>query len=163
MSSATNSPASIEELLAPPGSARKSLLRGLTAPVAGCSIAVQEPPADNVVVKLNVIQARSGPESSRLGRPKKHRSRSGAPGSPIRKKAAPNGTGLRAPLPQRHQGEPVEDQGLWNVKAVCEYMKCSKSWVYKAAESGVLPCIRIGSMLRFRPADIRAFVFADGN
>ena len=47
---------------------------------------------------------------------------------------------------------------LWTAKDVARYVKGSVSWVYKAAEAGLLPCVRIGSMLRFEPAAVRSFV-----
>ena len=47
---------------------------------------------------------------------------------------------------------------LWDVDAVARYLNASKSWVYKAAERGELPCIRIGAMLRFAPNSVRAWL-----
>ncbi len=47
---------------------------------------------------------------------------------------------------------------LWDVDAVAKYLSASKSWVYKAAERGELPCIRIGAMLRFAPNSVRAWL-----
>jgi len=49
-------------------------------------------------------------------------------------------------------------ENLWTVRDVAAYLKASISYVYKAAERGELPCLRIGSMLRFDPSAIRAFV-----
>ena len=46
---------------------------------------------------------------------------------------------------------------LWDVRDVAQYLKASVSWVYKAAERGDLPCIRIGGLLRFDAAAVRAF------
>ncbi len=51
-----------------------------------------------------------------------------------------------------------EREALWDARDVARYVKGSVSWVYKAAEAGLLPCLRIGSMLRFEPAAVRAFV-----
>ena len=39
-------------------------------------------------------------------------------------------------------------QTLWDVRDVAQYLKASVSWVYKAAERGELPCVRIGGLLR---------------
>lgn len=50
-----------------------------------------------------------------------------------------------------------EDQGLWDASDVASYLKASRSWVYHRAESGELPCVRIGGLLRFVPDEIRAF------
>jgi excisionase family DNA binding protein len=52
-------------------------------------------------------------------------------------------------------GPPAE--ALWDAGDVARYLKASRSYVYKAAEAGALPSLRIGSMLRFDPARIRAF------
>jgi excisionase family DNA binding protein len=45
--------------------------------------------------------------------------------------------------------------GLWDTKDVAAYLKVSRSWVYHRAEAGLLPCVRIGSLLRFDPQVIR--------
>ena len=49
-------------------------------------------------------------------------------------------------------------ENLWTVSDVAKFLRASKSWVYKAAERGELPCIRLGAMLRFDPQAIRAMV-----
>lgn len=49
------------------------------------------------------------------------------------------------------------DQGLWDANDVAAYLKTSRSWVYKQAEAGLLPCLRIVGLLRFDPAAVRAF------
>ena len=51
-------------------------------------------------------------------------------------------------------------QTLWNVRDVAQYLKASVSWVYKAAERGELPCVRIGSALRFDAHALRKWVQA---
>src|SRR6266478_9528880 len=51
----------------------------------------------------------------------------------------------------------VNPDTLWDVDAVARYLSASKSWVYKAAERGELPCICIGAMLRFAPNSVRAW------
>ncbi len=48
-------------------------------------------------------------------------------------------------------------QTLWDVRDVAQYLKASISWVYKAAERGELPCMRIGGLLRFDARAVRAF------
>ena len=50
------------------------------------------------------------------------------------------------------------DEMLWTAREVATYLRASISWVYKAAERGELPCIRLGAMLRFDPAAIRAWL-----
>ena len=56
---------------------------------------------------------------------------------------------------------------LLDAKSVKKILRCSLPWVYKAADSGLLPCVRIpcpgnGSrekfMVRFKPEDIRSFI-----
>ena len=41
--------------------------------------------------------------------------------------------------------------GLWDSNDVARYLKVSRSWVYHRAEAGLLPSVRIGSLLRFDP------------
>jgi excisionase family DNA binding protein len=50
------------------------------------------------------------------------------------------------------------ESGLWDPNDVAAHLKVSRSWVYKAADNGTLPVVRIGALLRFEPAAIRAFV-----
>ena len=50
------------------------------------------------------------------------------------------------------------DEKLWTARDVASYLQASISYVYKAAERGEIPCLRIGSMLRFEPSAIRAFI-----
>lgn len=59
----------------------------------------------------------------------------------------------RAPDP----AEVCSDDALWTVHDVARYLKASRSWVYHRAESGELPCLRVGGLLRFDPDAIRAF------
>jgi excisionase family DNA binding protein len=46
----------------------------------------------------------------------------------------------------------------WKTKDVAEFLQASESWVRHAAAEGRLPCIKIGGLLRFDPAEIRALV-----
>jgi excisionase family DNA binding protein len=50
---------------------------------------------------------------------------------------------------------------LWTARDVADYLQASRSWVYQKAESGTLPHLRIGGLLRFDPEVVRAF--ARGN
>ena len=50
---------------------------------------------------------------------------------------------------------------LWTAADVARYLRSSLSFVYKVAEAGKLPCLRVGSMLRFDPDDVRAFARGD--
>ncbi len=52
----------------------------------------------------------------------------------------------------------VPTESMWDVKETARYFKASKSWVYKQHEKGSLPAVRLGGLLRFRPADVRAYV-----
>ena len=40
---------------------------------------------------------------------------------------------------------------------MARYLKVSRSWVYQKAEAGLLPCLKIGGLLRFDPATVRAW------
>jgi excisionase family DNA binding protein len=55
----------------------------------------------------------------------------------------------------------VPFESRWDVRDVAAYLKCSRSWVYKAAEKGWLPCERYGGLLRFDPDAIRAWVWPE--
>jgi excisionase family DNA binding protein len=55
------------------------------------------------------------------------------------------------PAPRR------DDHQLWNTNDVARYLRVSRSWVYHRAEAGLLPLRRVGGLLRFDPAAIRAF------
>ncbi len=46
---------------------------------------------------------------------------------------------------------------LWTVAEVAAYLRVSRSWVYHRAAAGLLPCLRIGALLRFEPDAIRAY------
>ena len=51
-------------------------------------------------------------------------------------------------------------ESQWRVKEAAKFLNCSTSWIYKAAASGQIPCVRIGAMLRFDPEQLRAFAKA---
>jgi excisionase family DNA binding protein len=58
----------------------------------------------------------------------------------------------RAARPTAPTPAPGPDwNGLWDSNDVARYLKVSRSWVYHRAEAGLLPCVRIGSLLRFDP------------
>jgi excisionase family DNA binding protein len=50
---------------------------------------------------------------------------------------------------------------LWDANGVARYLKVSRSWVYQKAEVGDLPCLRVGGLIRFDPAAVRAFARRD--
>ncbi len=51
----------------------------------------------------------------------------------------------------------AQRQGLWTTKEVAAFLRVSRSWVYHQAEAGLLPCLRVGSLLRYDPEAIRRF------
>jgi excisionase family DNA binding protein len=59
---------------------------------------------------------------------------------------------VRSPVPAPASAR----DGLWDANDVAGYLKVSRSWVYHRAEAGQLPCVRVGGLLRFDPAAIRA-------
>lgn len=50
-----------------------------------------------------------------------------------------------------------EEWELWTWREVSAALKVSRSWVYARAESGELPSLRVGGLLRFEPAAVRRF------
>jgi predicted DNA-binding transcriptional regulator AlpA len=50
------------------------------------------------------------------------------------------------------------EEKVWKVKDVAEFLQASESWVRHAAAAGRLPCRKLGGLLRFDPAEIRALV-----
>jgi excisionase family DNA binding protein len=54
-------------------------------------------------------------------------------------------------------GARMNPEPLWTWREVADYLRASRSWVYKAADAGTLPSLRIGGLLRFDPAMVRAF------
>jgi excisionase family DNA binding protein len=49
---------------------------------------------------------------------------------------------------------------LWTVGEVCGRLSCRRSWLYDEVEAGRFPVVRLGRLLRFRPADVEAYVEA---
>ena len=58
---------------------------------------------------------------------------------------------------KRDRGPLPWDNALWDASDVATYLKVSRSWVYHHAEAGLLPHLRVGALLRFDPAVVRAF------
>lgn len=54
------------------------------------------------------------------------------------------------------------NEGLWDARDTATFLKSSPSWVYHQAQAGNLPCLKIGGLLRFEPAAIRAFARGEG-
>ena len=55
-------------------------------------------------------------------------------------------------------GQKSRDQALRDVTWVSEFLGVSKSWVYQATATGVLPCIRLGATLRFEKGAIERWL-----
>lgn len=53
--------------------------------------------------------------------------------------------------------EPIVFERLWKVSDVAAYLQVSRSWAYEKAESGLLPSMRIGGLLRFNPEAVRTW------
>ena len=53
--------------------------------------------------------------------------------------------------------EPVVFEQLWTVADVARYLQASRSWVYEKAESGLLPSMRLGGLLRFDAEAVRCW------
>ena len=53
-----------------------------------------------------------------------------------------------------------EDVLLWTVEQVCQALACRPSWLYDQVEARRFPVVRLGRQLRFRPADINAYLDA---
>ena len=51
----------------------------------------------------------------------------------------------------------AERQGLWTTKEVAAFLRVSRSWVYHQAEAGLIPCLRVGSLLRYESDAVRRF------
>ena len=63
-------------------------------------------------------------------------------------------------LPDPDSASP--EDSLWDAMHVARYLKVSRSWVYHQAEAGLLPHLRVGSLLRFDPDAIRAYAKGAG-
>jgi len=48
-------------------------------------------------------------------------------------------------------------ESLWTANDVAQFLQASRSWVYQKAEAGILPCLKVGGLLRFEPGQVRAF------
>ncbi len=57
---------------------------------------------------------------------------------------------------EEHEDAAGSDR-LWDANDVARYLGVSRSWIYQKAEAGLLPYLRIGGLLRFDRAAIRAW------
>ncbi|MCD0449450.1 helix-turn-helix domain-containing protein [Actinocorallia sp. API 0066] len=51
-----------------------------------------------------------------------------------------------------------ESLRLLDVDQLCELIRTKKSWIYDAVEAGKIPAIRLGKQIRFREADLVAYL-----
>ena len=57
--------------------------------------------------------------------------------------------------------EPADEEVLlWTVEQVCRALACRPSWLYDQVEGRRFPVVRLGRQLRFRPADVNAYLNA---
>lgn len=47
---------------------------------------------------------------------------------------------------------------LLSPKELCKYLKVSKPWPYIMVKRGLLPCYKMGKVIRFRWSDIEAYL-----
>jgi excisionase family DNA binding protein len=57
--------------------------------------------------------------------------------------------------------KPSPVAGLWDANDVAHYLKVSRSWVYHRADTGLLPFLRVGGLVRFDPDVVRAFAHGE--
>ncbi|HZZ86682.1 MAG TPA: helix-turn-helix domain-containing protein [Anaeromyxobacteraceae bacterium] len=57
---------------------------------------------------------------------------------------------------------PNEPFGLWTAEDVARWAKTSRSWVYQHAAAGLIPCIKVGGLLRFEPQAVKKFFLSGG-
>lgn len=51
-------------------------------------------------------------------------------------------------------------EGLWTVKEAAAYLRLSTSWLYKRVGEGGIPHVKIGSVVRFVPEQVRQYAAA---
>ncbi len=60
-------------------------------------------------------------------------------------------------MPNANDAASDTNAELWDANDAARYLKVSRSWIYQRAESGLLPCLRVGGLVRFDPEIVRAF------
>ncbi len=76
---------------------------------------------------------------------------------------APTDVFKRPPAIATPSARQMDTDQLWDANDVARYLKVSRSWVYHRAEAGLLPLRRVGGLLRFDPAKIRAFAAGESD
>ena len=64
-------------------------------------------------------------------------------------------------LPKWPAEKPMDallEDGLWDLRQLCRFLRCSTSWAYKASVRGDLPTLHLGGLLRFSPPDVRTWL-----
>jgi excisionase family DNA binding protein len=51
-------------------------------------------------------------------------------------------------------------EGLWTVKETAAYLRLSTSWIYKRVCANDFPHVKIGSVVRFVPEQVRQYAAA---
>lgn len=64
----------------------------------------------------------------------------------------------QAQLPSQRLSPETKERALRDVAWVAEFLGVSRSWVYQATSTGVLPCVRLGATLRFEKAAIERWL-----
>ena len=70
---------------------------------------------------------------------------------------APTTVFARTSRPAPERAPPIYHDGLWDANDVARYLKVSRSWVYNRAETGLLPCFRVGGLLRFDAETVKTY------
>ena len=68
----------------------------------------------------------------------------------------------RTDTEERTRSSEIDPDELWTARDVARWSKTSVSAVYKWSAGGILPSIKIGSLLRFNPNDVKAFFLSGG-
>ena len=50
----------------------------------------------------------------------------------------------------------LDEDRLWDTHDVARFLGVHRNWVYQQAEAGTLPSVRLGGLVRFEPATVRA-------
>jgi excisionase family DNA binding protein len=52
----------------------------------------------------------------------------------------------------------IPAEQLWTVREVASFLRLGRNAIYEMADRGDIPSLRIGSRVRFVPAEVRAWV-----
>ena len=59
--------------------------------------------------------------------------------------------------------EVAEKSALLTVEQVAEILSVPKSWVYRQADAGKFPHVRVGRYIRFRPFEVQQWIDEGGS